>query len=954
MKTFLDKTADLIINNYSNETDKICVVFPNRRSGLYLKKSIAARLEKSIWSPQIYSLEDFIISLSGFRVIDPVYLLFELYKIHKEIEGDQSQSLADFLNWGKVLLNDFNEADKYLTKTSSLFDYLTDEKALALWNPGNPTLSEFQLRYLRFYQSLKTYYNRLTSELIHKNEVYPGLAYRKVAENIETISEKLPYKKIIFAGFNALTTAEKRIISALESTGRALILWDSDRYYMDDSGQEAGAFIRPVYEKANKETFKWIGNYFRESNKNITVIGVPLSVGQAKVAGQLLEQLSEKSEELDQTAVVLNDETVVEPLLNSIPDQIGKFNLTMGLPLKSTPLFRLFDSVFELQNNILKFSNFNSKNPRIYYRDLLQVLNHPYVLQILRENMMDGLPLKILESNKTFFDFKELIDLFFSKEDLLKKLIFPVASPWNDNPAAALESLQEILSILKNYFILSYHEDKSDRENTDLEIEYLFHFQKIFHKISHLLTIYPYVEDLKMFRSLFSQLARIALPFYGEPLHGLQIMGMLETQTLDFKNIILLGVNEDFLPSGKSNNSFIPYYIRRNFSLPVHYETNAIYAYHFYRLMQRAENIFILYNSESGELGGGEKSRFISQLQYEFPKYNPNLIVKDTILKIPLHEDKIEDKIEISKSPEIIESLQNLGEYGFSASSLNTFRICPLQFYFKYVAGIDESEEPEETIEASTLGSIVHEVLAKVYQQMKGREIIVKDIFNRKNQIPELLDEALKKHYPGGDTGYGKNLLIVKVAEFYITSLLDYEADYLRKIEQEGDKLVIKEIERSFSVDLPIENELKNFNVRLSGRIDRIDYTSGILRLIDYKTGRIDSKDLAMNSWDELLTEMRLDKCFQLLFYAFIYYRHQASDKDPVCPGIISLRSPGQGFMQLHLPDNENASVTNLDRFESVLKSMLQKIFNPEEPFRQTDNIEKCHFCAFKQICNRI
>jgi CRISPR/Cas system-associated exonuclease Cas4 (RecB family) len=581
-------------------------------------------------------------------------------------------------------------------------------------------------------------------------------------------------------------------------------------------------------------------------------------------------------------------------------------------------------------------------------------LNHPYLLQILNENKLDELPLKILESNIAFFDFQELIDLFFSKENLIKKLIITVAKPWNDSPPVAMENLQDILNLLKEYFTVSYDGNTTHRGNTDLEIEYLFHFQKIFHKISHLLTVYPFVEDLKVFRSLFSQLAQIALPFYGEPLHGLQIMGMLETQTLDFKNIILLGVNEDFLPSGKSINSFIPFSLRRNFSLPILHETNAIYAYHFYRLMQRADNIYLLYNSESGELGGGEKSRFISQLLYEFPKYNPNLKVNEKILKIPLHEDKIEDKIEISKSPEIIDILREIGEYGFSASSLNTFRNCPLQFYFKYVAGIDESEEPEETIEASTLGSVVHEVMASVYQQMKGREIIAKDILDRISQIPELLKGALKKHYPGGDTAYGKNLLIVKVAEFYITSLLDYEADFLIKIKQEGDKLEVKDIEKSFSIDLLIEDELKNFNVRLSGRFDRIDYTSGVFRLIDYKTGRVESKDLVMNSWDELLTEMRLDKCFQLLFYAYIYYRHNTPDVNPVCPGIISLRSPGQGFMKLHLPDDELVSVETLDRFESLLKSMLQKIFDTEVPFRQTDNTDNCKYCTFKQICNRI
>jgi hypothetical protein len=954
MKTFLDKTAEYILSNFKEDIDQVCVVLPNRRAGLFFKRSLSRITDKAIWSPGIYSIEDFILSLSGYRIIDPVFLQFELYKVYKDSAQDNVQSFEEFIKWGRMLLNDFNEVDMYMADTGQLFGYLTDEKALSLWNLDKKPLTEFQIRYLHFYKSLKTLYDRLNDELIRRNEVYQGLAYRKVAQDINGIMERIVWKKIIFAGFNALTQSEQQIISSLENSGKAIILWDADHYYIHDESQESGKFIRPVFTRSDKNQFKWLEDNYRESEKTITIIGVPQSIGQAKVTGRLLKELTERQGELEHTAVVLNDEKILEPLLNSIPVEVGNFNLTMGLPLKNTPMFRLFDSIFELQINIQKFKKSGVKSPKIYFRDLLRVLDHPYFSSLLDKNNSIRVASGIRKSNKVFIDYEELVSTYFINPGSINKSIAFVFKPWEDNPAIGLEGLLGLTDELKALFIQTNKDDESYKKDQSLDLEYLFHFSKAIRKLSDLAGEFPFIQNLKVLRSLFMQVAQGSIPFYGEPLHGLQVMGMLETQTLDFRNIILLSANEDFIPSGKSLNSFIPFDIRRKFGLPTYPDKNAVYAYHFYRLIQRAERISILYSTEPGELGGGDKSRFVSQLQYELPKFNKNIIIHEKILSVPLSNIKRDDKIEIKKTPELIERLNELSIRGFSASALNTFRRCSLQYYFKYLAGLDQADEPEETIEASTLGSVVHDVLASLFIPFEGKNLLPDDVMIMKTQVETLVAEAFGRIYEGGDMGFGKNLLVAKVAVQYVNNFLDAESNFLKNNEYGEVNLTIRKIEKEFSTPITIESNSWKLLVKLSGRFDRVDECDGIIRIIDYKTGRIEPNDLKMKLWDDLAKESKLDKCFQLLFYTYVYSNMLSTNPKIILPGIISIRNLSNGLMKLTLPDSEMLSVDTLLKFDSILKLLLSELFDPEIAFQQTEILENCRYCIFASVCNRI
>ncbi|MCD4683323.1 MAG: PD-(D/E)XK nuclease family protein [Bacteroidales bacterium] len=948
MQAFLDKTAAYIIDNYGNSIDKVCVVLPNRRAGLFLKKNLSNQAKKTIWSPAIYSIEDFIIELSGYSVIDPVYLQFELYEVHKEVEGSAAHDFGEFLKWGRVLLNDFNEIDMYLVDSTRIFSYLTDAKAISLWNLDGKPLTDFEIRYLRFYNSLKVYYDKLKVKLLKKNQVYQGLAYRKLAENIDKI-ETLPWIKVLFVGFNALTLSEEVIVSSLKKTGKAELIWDADSYYMDNEIQEAGNFIRKYKHQFAQDEYKWIENYFSSEEKKIQVIGVARSVGQVKAAGQVIKNIADQNPDMQNTAVVLNDESLTIPLLNSIPESINEFNLTMGLPLRSTPLFPIIDAIFNLQINILKFDRTGGKTPRLYYRDIIRVLEHPYLKFSFTYSGLESVSDQIKKSNKIFFGHAELMSEYFADDQPYKNFITEIFKPWKNNPVIGTDSLITFLKYLQHYFT-----SEQDQKKYQLELEYLFHLSRVFNKLKMLLEEHPIIADVKTFREIFNQVVQsVTIPFYGEPLKGLQVMGMLETRTLDFENIIMLSVNEGFIPSAKSDNSFIPFEIKNEYNLPTHHDRNSVFAYHFYRILQRAKNIHLLYNTEPGDLSGGDRSRYVSQLLYELPKYNPKIQIKEEILSIPPLQERIDDTISIDKSSDILDRLNGLAQTGFSTSALNVYRNCKLQFYFNYIARIEDTEEVEETIEASTLGTVVHDVLQILYESLIGKELVPDDIKAMDPKIEKLIRESFLRNYKNGDIDFGKNLLIVRVAGLFINRFLERETKFIRENRASGHHLIIKSLEQRFETYLQLQNKSLDIKVKLKGFFDRLDELGTIIRIIDYKTGSVSTNDLKLKEWDSLLDDIKFDKCFQLLLYSYIYSKATVIKVERLRPGIISFRNLSSGFMGLGLPERDGISESALQQFENVLKKILLEIYNPDIPFTQVENLDNCKYCSFKSICGR-
>lgn len=964
MPNFLYQTAEYLVGTYHEKVSDLCIVLPNRRGGLFLKKYLGSIINKTLWSPAIYSIEDFLAAISHLEIADNTRILFELYEVHRSVEGKKAQPFADFIGWGQQLVNDFSEIDSNLADPAALFGYLSEARAISVWNLDQKPLTEFETKYLSFYRSLDTYYRLLKTRLLEQHIAYPGLLFRSVAEQITTTKEKLPWMKMVFAGFNALTVAEEKIIDELYKDGKADLLWDADHYYLDNSQQEAGDFLRKWIRKWDHGEPKWIGNDLVNSSKNITITGVPLNIGQVKYGGKILSDLIDQGASPEECTVVLMDEQLLIPLLNSIPGNTGELNITMGLSLKQTPMYTLVSSMIGMNENSARFKKASEKGTwRFYFRDVIRILRHPYLQRVAEIRMkgnrfaLDDLVGSLRTGNRIFLTREQLLagdeGLFSANLSFLE----PFFESWND-PVHAIENLRLVMDTLKNSFITGLHrETGGSSKDPGMEMEYLYAFSRLVYQVATLIGRYGTVTDLPGFYRLFDRLAEITtLPFYGEPLKGVQVMGMLETRTLDFENIILLSVNEDLLPGAKTSSSFIPYDIRRDFKLPTWQHRNSVYAYHFYRLIQRAKNVTIVYNTEPDELGGGEQSRFITQIMNELATLNKNVIINKQILSTPLTSLPELLPLTIPKDKQILEKLDELAGKGLSPSSLNEYRDCSLKFYFSAIAGLEEIVEPEDSVDARVLGLAVHSVLHQLYRQFAGKVLTPENIDSMMPLIGDLTSEAFIKKSEGADLSYGKNLLLLEVGKIMVRNFLKFEKENLDVRVTEGQPTVIKFLEYLLTGELTISLKAGTKKINLKGFADRIDRVGNDWQIIDYKTGKVNSTELKIKEWDNLVTDPAAAKAFQLVMYAYLHSTMTAKEKRGISAGIIAMNKIKSGFLPVTIPGNDKSGVASRDmllNFEKILQRLLTEIFDPEIPFQQTENREICEKCPFVNLCAR-
>lgn len=946
-KPFLESLAEQILSKYQGEGSRLCIVMPNRRAGLFLRQYLSPVDDKPIWAPAIFSVEDFVAHISGLAIPDPLVQMSALYKAHCEINGSKSLPFDDFIGWSKGLIRDFEETDQYLIDPASLYGHLSETRALSLWNLNERPLTEFEQNYLQFFNSLPEYYRIYREVLTGQNLAYHGMACRLVAENPTKYLLTPDWNHIIFAGFNAITPAQLKIFHYLIASGKSEVRWDADAYYINNPIQEAGRFLRKHLKDQNLGNPNEISDYFGTTARNIKIAGVPRQVGQTMLAGSLISELiaNQGPEILTRTAVVLADESLLIPLLNAIPPGAGQFNVTMGYPLMQSPVFTLFDGIIEMHINASsgRSVDFNS----FYHRNLTQVLQHSHmhflakhqhiseVLKLIRASKLSYIGLNDLSSISSQNSFMKVVRLIMQKTSTVAELI---------------HLLQLIIALMK---ASPGNENNNDDQRNSAETEILFNLAVILNKLETFSADAGLIGSQRTLRNLFRE-AALSMPvaFYGEPLKGIQVMGMLETRTLDFENIILLSANEDKLPSGKSYNSFIPFDIRREFGMPTHHDQQAVYAYHFYRLMQRSSNIWLIYNSEADDLGGGEKSRFISQILHELNAYSS----LNTITQVSPTMDsffKQRTAFVIEKDQIVLDRLLILAENGLSPTTVNQYLNCSMRFYLGTVLGLGETTEVEETIDFRTLGTVVHEALQRFYEKYKGSFPSATEYQSFQNQIPETVSAAMQKHYPGGDTKNGRNLLIVKVAETWIKRFLNLESEQGYN-PSAGDHMIA--VEEKLSASLNITTSWNgDLRVKLKGSADRIDRVNGLTRIIDYKTGKVENRELRIKSVDELFetSAIHKEKAFQLMCYLLLVNKEEknGSDSGLTQAGIISFRSLKQGFRPLEITDQDSS--TALAEFESGLIRLFEEIYDPEIPFTQTDRKEDCYFCPFKGICSK-
>jgi hypothetical protein len=940
--SFLDKVSQHIVDNYADDTEHLCIVLPNRRAGLFLRSMIGKKLSKPVWSPTIVSIEDFIIKLSNHQLIDNVSLMFRLYNAYKECEGDKAQTLDEFLNWGQSILGDFNEVDMHLADAEKLFSHLSQLKDMEAWNPETGHAGNLREKYLEFYYSLRNLYKVFTTSLLAENAAYYGLACRMVHENPAERCKEKNFNKVIFAGFNAFSISEERIAEKLVHSGLAETLWDTDTYYLNDIDQEAGSFIRKYIGREKlfkKDHFNWVENGLSEGEKNITIIGVAKDVGQAKTAGDILQKAAKEGIDFSETALVLADENLLFPMLHSLPDEV-KVNVTMGFPLKNHPLTGLFQTVFTMQETEEKLGG-----KGFYFRDVLHLFNQPYFIALTADNRrwVKDREDYIRVNNRVFIRFGDVAKNSGSSMLLVETLF----NSWQGSPVRALHDLLRLCELLKTIFL-------KDKERNATDAEFLFSLQKILTQLQTWLTEDNEVKEIKTLALLFKRLVSGAsLPFYGEPLTGLQVMGMLETRTLDFENVILLSASEGFLPAGSRAHSFIPYEIKREYGIPVTGDKDSIFAYHFYRLLQRAKNIHILYNTEPGDFGGGEKSRFIRQLQSELPRKNPNAKITELLMTLPPSTKVTDDSIVVEKNEQIMQRLFQMAEKGFSPSALNTYKSCKLQFYFQNVEQLRENEEVEETLEADTFGTLIHAVLEEFYKPLEGKEISKADIKAMQPRVAELTQKAFANVYKSEETVAGKNLISLKIAQRYVERFLQQELEFV------GTRHTVSLIKTEQKLEGKIN--VNDLVVNLRGTADRIDRLDNrIIRVIDYKTGKAAAKEITVKNFDELAFSPDLNKAFQLFFYAWLYWKSEeglGTSGGGIQAGIISFKDLSAGVKALKL-DTGDLKTDLLDEnsfalFEKALHILLTDVFSSQAAFTQTDDLKICGYCSFAGICRR-
>lgn len=911
MQTFLSNVISDVLSKRKMPISHLTFVSPSQRACVFLKNELIRQLTTETFLPQITSIENYIQELAEIKQIDTIQLLFEFYSIYKQnTDKKELDSFDKFSQWATIVLQDFNEVDRYLIDTKDLFTYLRDINRLKNWSPT----TELTKNYFSFFEKLYLYYDEFYQYLRSKNIGYQGLIYREAESNIQHYIENNQDKHIVLVGFNALNNAEERIFQELLQSGLASIYWDADDSYLNNNSKEAGMFIRKYkkeWQYFQNNSFNWSENHFDTKDKNIQFIGAPKNVSQLKYVGELLYG----QENYSKTALVLADESVLSLALNSLPNAVDKINITMGFPLKNIPLTNFFNNIFQLYLNQERLGVVD-KN-LFYYKDILNYCNHPFFKKLIGDVQLN-ISNSIGENNLIFLSENQVSKLF---SDLDIKIISQFKFIFEKGNSS-------VERIIDNCIKLSMSLKKHVK---GIEKEYVYRFFTIFQQLKVLNKKYGHISNSKTLYQFFLQLTNNEkLSFKGEPLEGLQLMGMLETRVIDFETIIITSVNEGILPASKSEQSFIPFDVKKHFDLPTYQEKDAIFSYHFHRLLHRAKNIYLLYNTENDAFGSGEKSRFLTQLEM-----NRNDIQQSIVSpKVTIEKEELQ---EIEKTVELIKKLNKLAQKGISPSALATYINNPIDFYYQKILKIKEVDEVEETVAVNTMGTVIHETLDELYQPFIGKFLTEEGMKSMLKIYQAIVEVQFKKAYKNGDISRGKNKLVFEVSKKYVDRFLKQELNNIRQ----GTQIKILGLEDNLSAEINIEGI--DFPIKIHGKVDRIDKVDGITRIVDYKTGLVTSTQLKMSDFSKMSDDYKYTKALQVMLYAFLYYQENNFDfSQPIEAGIISFKNLNNGFLKMNFAKGRGKehqiTQEKMNEFLVELKRIIAEIFNPEVPFKENPN----------------
>ena len=963
--TFITKLAKHIQSHYDLKKQELTVVFPNKRAAFYLRNAFKISCDQTLWLPQMISIEEAITQWSGIALADNIELLFELIDIDAQLHVEQDSDLSVFGSQAAQMAKDFDEIDQYGIDAKHVFNYVLDNKKLEIWNFDEERSKEKEVKYLHFFQSLYDYYLRLRDKLTEQGKGYYGLITRYLSELPEAeLVSKIGEKSIIFAGFNALTTTEERIINTLIRNGKAEILFDYDAYYVDDENNEAGLFARKYKKFHPKWIENCISNALTTEAKTIHIINASGNTLQTKALQAKLQE-SNKSDQ----AVILADERLLIPVLNAIPDTdvYRDFKISMGYPIANTPVNQLINEFFSLKRRPKITRTINDNGAE-------RVVEGWYIWPIL--HLMDIELVKIIFSkaenaafnrwkNKAVTDGK----FIFEESDLndLKQmpgiqafLSIILSETETKTPKSVLRSIDQLLSFISRTIL-----ERDDKENLTFLLNQLSEIGKIVSRLEQIIERNAkYVKDIPSIETLYRLLSSNAtVKLNSSSTEGLQIMGLLETRNIDLRQLHVLSVNEGILPPDKSQGSFIPQFIRRACGLPSYTESQAVVAYHFYRLLQNGKDIYLYYNN-LGDTSGGEASRFILQIKHELAK-NANIKIKEESFSSTA-KSSIEIKELSAQKTNALDRLHYLiEEKGLSPSALSTYLNCPLKYYLRYIAQIEDNSVDEDT-GVNIIGNIIHDTLQFLfddYLPVDGKlQIIDKTLFDEKIKPlwEQKLARSIAENRPNGLPDVGFNYLNRVTIEQQLKNYLNYTSKQL-----ENNTLIILETEG----DLRTKLQTAHGNCVFYGRTDRIDQFDNLIRVIDYKTGHVEGADLKVpvrhhNESDLEFLKQIPDKALQLLLYKYLYLKkNPAITPEKVVGAIHCLKYAHNIEFELFKasPKKDDADVDTafleddnfIPNMEAMLTAVVNEMLDTEIPFVQAEDDKKCSYCEFRLICKR-
>ncbi|SFC08000.1 PD-(D/E)XK nuclease superfamily protein [Flexibacter flexilis DSM 6793] len=971
---FLKQLAQSLLAKHGNQLSDICLVFPNNRAGVFFRRFLSESTDKPVWSPVILSIGDLVARHSAYIKPDKLTLAFDLFEAYNTLfkkKFGQEQTFEKFYFWGEMLLKDFDEIDKNLIDAARLFEDLSEQKELdftfedfldedqkhliqSFWSSfqADQRGSDFREQFLQMWRMLPEVYELFKQKLVEKGRAYEGMMFRELSEKMQNTDFTPLWSNVIFAGFSVLTRSELNLIEAFVKRGGDAF-WDVDAHYVSSSRQEAGMPFRKIAKNPIlKNTLPDpLPNHFQPEteSKQIELIGVPLQAAQGKVVGELLSQLPAPDLRLN-TLVVLPSQSLLFPMLHALPQNIARINVTLGYPIRSTPVYSLFLHLRSLHKTAKISANGNAA---FFYKPVLDLLRHPFILYY--NNMKAVANIRdIEESNRIYTSLFRLKE----QDDFYSLLFRPIA-----DTDALFEYLLTLFPMLATSMRGSLNEDSHTMEE-----EYLFVAYTQIQAFRNLLTERKITIPLENAWVLLKKMIEsLSIPFRGEPLEGLQVMGLLESQTLDFENIIIPAMNEGQLPPTPPQGSFIPINIRRAYGLHSPEEHDAQYAYYFYRLLHKAKRIYLIHNTESTADLKSEISRLAYQVQFELGY--PVTIRTASAQAMPLAPTPIS----IPKTGEVKALLENFltknnqEKRRLTPSGINMYLNCSLQFYFAQIAQLQEPETVSESIDAATFGNLLHETMQYLYVRLrakkKNRDVEAQDFETLFSWIPEIFAEVFRKEFdiPQKEEiiWEGKNLIIRNVIYKYVRQILKIDSTYA------PFEILGLESGKDYLHDFPLTVDGQPQAVQLKGIIDRIDRKGNLVRVLDYKTGK---EEMYFSEMEELFKSGVPKKAImQTFFYGLLYYETQPEARDAetvLNVGLVLTRdlfdkeySAENSYkfeMGAKAPRQRLSEISHLlPEFKQLLEGTLSEIFDDTQAFTQTDDLSRCVYCAYKSLCHR-